>query len=91
MFGLQITSTGFRCTCFLNSGHNQKTAKLHITGLYMLRRLSAARATKKPSRAYALCGFFLRHIFAIKELLRNSFIATAKTSYTAETLYAINF
>ena len=32
---------------------------------YMLCRLSAARATKKPSRACALCGFFLRHIFTV--------------------------
>jgi hypothetical protein len=31
----------------------------------MLRRLAAARATKKPSRAYALCGFFLRHILRL--------------------------
>ena len=48
------------------------------TGLYMLRRLSAARATKKRSRAYALCAFFLRHIFCALELLRNSFIAHKK-------------
>jgi len=37
----------------------------HITGLYALRRLSAARATQKCSRAYALCAFLLRHIFAV--------------------------
>ena len=36
----------------------------------MLRRLTAARATKKPSRANALCGFFLRHIFAVAGTLR---------------------
>jgi hypothetical protein len=38
----------------------------------------AARATKKRSRAYALCAFFLRHIFCALELLRNSFIAHKK-------------
>jgi hypothetical protein len=37
---------------------------------YTLRRRRAARATKKPSRAYALCGFFLRHIFAVAGTLR---------------------
>jgi hypothetical protein len=36
----------------------------------MLRRLTAARATKKPSRACALGGFFLRHIFAVAGTLR---------------------
>ena len=39
---------------------------------YTLRRLTAARATKKPSRACALGGFFLRHIFAVAETLRVS-------------------
>jgi len=34
-----------------------------VTGLYALRRLAAARATKNRSRANALCAFFLRHIF----------------------------
>jgi hypothetical protein len=38
----------------------------------------AARATKKRSRACALCAFFLRHIFCALELLRNSFIAHKK-------------
>ena len=37
---------------------------------YTLRRLAAARATKKPSRANALGGFFLRHIFAVAGTLR---------------------
>jgi hypothetical protein len=49
-----------------------------ITGLYALRRLSAARATQKRSRACALYAFFLRHIFCALELLRNSFIAHKK-------------
>jgi len=30
-----------------------------------LRRLPAARVTKRPVRAVALCGLFLRHIFAV--------------------------
>ena len=38
----------------------------------------AARATKKRSRACALCAFFLRHIFCALELLRNSSIAHKK-------------
>jgi hypothetical protein len=57
----------------MNKRKNQR-----LTGLYALRRLSAARATKKRSRAYALCTFFLRHIFCALELLRNSFIAHKK-------------
>ena len=36
----------------------------------MLRRLSAARATQKSSRACALCAFLFRHIFAIAGTLR---------------------
>jgi hypothetical protein len=50
------------------------------------RRLTAARATKKPSRASPFVGFFFATFLRLLELLRNSFIATAKTSYTAETL-----
>jgi len=37
---------------------------------YTLHCLTAARATKKTSRANALGGFFLRHIFAIAGTLR---------------------
>jgi hypothetical protein len=36
----------------------------------MLRRLSAARATQKRSRACALCAFLFRHIFAVAGTLR---------------------
>jgi len=57
---------------------NMNTPPLRITGLYALRRLSAARATKNRSRACALCAVFLRHIFCALELLRNSFIAHKK-------------
>jgi len=39
-------------------------------GLYALRRLTAARATKKRSLACALCAFLLRHIFAVAGTLR---------------------
>jgi hypothetical protein len=42
--------------------NNNKT-QLRLTGLYM-RTAEAVRATKNPSRAYALCGVFLRHILA---------------------------
>ena len=55
-----------------------KNDQLRLTGLYALRRLTAARATKKRSRACALSAFFLRHIFCALELLRNSFIAHKK-------------
>ena len=37
---------------------------------YTLRRHTAARVTKKPSRACAFGGFFLRHIFAVAGTLR---------------------
>ena len=47
---------------------------------------SAAWATKKPSRATPFVGFFSATFLRLLELLRNSFIATAKTSYTAGTL-----
>jgi hypothetical protein len=40
-------------------------AKQHITELYALRRLTAARATKNRSRANALCAVFRSHIFAV--------------------------
>ena len=36
----------------------------------MRRRLTAARATQNTSRAYALCGVLLRHIFAVAGTLR---------------------
>jgi len=36
----------------------------------MLRRLTAARATQKRSRACALCAFLFRHIFAVAGTLR---------------------
>jgi len=36
----------------------------------MLRRLMAARATQKRSRACALCAFLFRHIFAVAGTLR---------------------
>ena len=36
----------------------------------MLRRLTAARATKNRSRARALCAVILRHIFAVAGTLR---------------------
>jgi hypothetical protein len=43
--------------------------KLHITGLYTLRPFGAW-AAKNPSRACALCGIFLRHIFTVAGMLR---------------------
>jgi hypothetical protein len=56
----------------------KNNSALRLTGLYALRRLTAARATEKRSRACALYAFFLRHIFCALELLRNSFIAHKK-------------
>jgi Cof subfamily protein (haloacid dehalogenase superfamily) len=52
---------------WLNINYKKERGVLNITGLYTLRRLKAARATKKPSRANALCGFFLRHISGVAE------------------------
>ena len=44
---------------------------LRLTGLYMLRRLTAARATKKRSRGYTpLCVFSTPHFFAPVKMLR---------------------
>ena len=40
-------------------------AKLAHNKRQTLRRLSAARAPKKPVRAVALCGVLFRHIFAV--------------------------
>jgi len=58
------------------------------TGRYMLRRLSAARATKNHVRASPSAWFFSATFFCALELLRNSFIAHKKTSHTAGTLSA---
>jgi hypothetical protein len=69
-------------------GYIDKKKKLRLTGLYMLRRLTAARATKNRSRANALCAVFLRHIFAGLQTY-GLLIRPAKTSYTAGTLCAI--
>jgi hypothetical protein len=49
----------------------------------------AGLAYKKTQSACGLCAFFLRHIFAVAGNLTVSFIATAKTSYTAGTLCVI--
>jgi hypothetical protein len=48
----------------------------------MLRRLTAARATKKPSRATPFVGFFSATFLLLLKLIRSFFIATAKMSYT---------
>jgi hypothetical protein len=60
---------------------------LHITGPYMLRPFGA-RATKNRSRATPLCGFSPPHFCGCWKPAV-SFIETAKTSYTAGTLYEI--
>jgi hypothetical protein len=49
------------------------------------------RATQNPSRRKRLWGILFRHIFAVAGTLAVSFIATAKTSFTTETLCAICF
>jgi len=43
---------------------------LRLTGLYALRRLSAARVPQNTSRANALCGVLLHHSFAVAGTLR---------------------
>jgi hypothetical protein len=60
-------------------------------GLYALRRLRRLGLRKTAVGAMRLCAVFLRHILtaAIKELLRNSFIAAVKTSHTTGMLCAI--
>jgi hypothetical protein len=51
---------------------------------------SAARATQKRSRAYALCAFLFRHIFLRpKKCFAFFLIGRKKTSVTAGTLGAI--
>jgi hypothetical protein len=45
---------------------------------------SDGSGSEKPQSGYALCGVFLRHIFA-----RRNALWAGKTSYTAETLCAI--
>jgi hypothetical protein len=44
---------------------------------------------KPQSALHAFVGFFSATFLRLLEVLRNSFIATAKTSYTAGTLDAI--
>jgi len=58
-----------------------------VTGLYALRRLAAARATKKRSRACALCAFFLRHIWGRGRCFATPY-CLPQTSHTAKTLRA---
>jgi hypothetical protein len=51
---------------------------------------SAARTMQYTSRAYALCGVLLRHIFLCpKKCFAFFLIGRKKTSYTAGTLCAI--
>jgi hypothetical protein len=52
--------------------------KRRVTGLYALRRLTAARATKKRSRACALCAVFLRHIFLCAKIASQFFYRAQK-------------
>ena len=44
-----------------------KQPKLHITGLYMLRRLSAAQATQKHTRASPFVCFCSATVFCLRE------------------------
>jgi hypothetical protein len=64
-------------------------AVLRITGLYMLRRLKAARVPKNRSRAAPFVRFFSTTFLQLLKLLRSFSIATAKTSYTTFALDAI--
>jgi hypothetical protein len=43
----------------------KKTKQTAYNKRYMLSACSALRVPQKPSRAVALCGFFLHHIFAV--------------------------
>jgi len=72
----------------MNKKYIGKNANQHITGRYMLRRLTAARATKNRSRASALCAVFLRHIWGRGHCYAMPYYLP-QTSYTAGTLYAI--
>jgi hypothetical protein len=73
----------------MNIFKNMKAKKLRITGLYMLRRPLGGSGYEKPqSGLRPLCGFSPPHFCGCWNASR-SFIATAKTSYTAETLCAI--
>jgi len=54
----------------------------------MLRRLTAARLPQNSSRATPFVLFCSSTFFCVREMLRISFIAHKKTSYTAGTLCA---
>jgi hypothetical protein len=55
----------------------------------MYAALRAARLQKNPVSAIAFMDFFSATFLWLLELLRSSFIATAKTSYTTLTLCAM--
>ena len=54
-----------------------------------LRRLTAARATKKPVRAVALCGLFLRHIFAVAGIASQFLYRNSKNVFYLNSLCEI--
>jgi len=51
---------------------------LRITGLYALRRLSAARATKNRSRACAFCAFCYATLFCARKNASHFSLSGAK-------------
>jgi hypothetical protein len=60
--------------------------KLRLTGLYALRRLAAARATKKPSRGSAPLWVFSPPHFLCAGIASQFLYRAQKTSHTAGTL-----
>ena len=57
-------------TSLVNISINISTRPQRITGLYALRRLTAARVPQNTSRASALCGVLLHYSFAVAGMLR---------------------
>jgi hypothetical protein len=78
------------CFCLYNT-YCCKSGKRHITGLYTLRRLKAARVPQNTSRATLFVVFCSTTFLGLQKLLRSFFIATPETSYTTFTLCAIGF
>jgi hypothetical protein len=51
---------------------------LRLTGLYVLRRLTAARATQNTSRRKRLCSVLFRHIFLCAKIASQFFYRAQK-------------
>jgi hypothetical protein len=66
---------------------NVKYAQLHITGLYMLRRLTAARATKNRRRATPFVRFFSATFFCARKKASHFSLSGAKKRHIQPELY----